>query len=99
MRILLVEDEDRIASFIMKGLSAEGHGVERASTVEEAVGLALAHDFDVLLLDLLLPDGNGRDVLAAVRTPRAGRAPVTAGTSAPTATGPGRSTTPASPPR
>lgn len=67
MRILLVEDEDGIASFVVKGLSAEGHAVERAQGAKEALDFALAHDYDMVLLDLLLPDGNGRDVLAAMR--------------------------------
>ena len=67
MRILLVEDEDRIASFITKGLAAEGHAAERASTAAEGVALARTHTYDLILLDLLLPDGHGRDVLQAVR--------------------------------
>jgi DNA-binding response OmpR family regulator len=67
VRILLVEDEDRIASFVVKGLSAEGHSVERATVVAEAVEMALSRDYDLILLDLLLPDGHGRDVLARVR--------------------------------
>jgi DNA-binding response OmpR family regulator len=67
MRILLVEDEDRIASFIVKGLSAEGHVVERAASVVEAKQLAAERSYDLVLLDLLLPDGNGRDVLTSVR--------------------------------
>jgi DNA-binding response OmpR family regulator len=67
LRILLVEDEDRIASFIEKGLAAEGHTVERAATVEQATGLVAAYDWDLVLLDLLLPDGHGRDVLSAIR--------------------------------
>lgn len=67
MRILLVEDEDRIASFMASGLSAEGHAVERAGTAAEALGMAFAHEYDLILLDLMLPDGDGRDVLQAVR--------------------------------
>ncbi|MBN2848190.1 MAG: response regulator transcription factor [Coriobacteriia bacterium] len=67
MRILLVEDEDRIASFVTKGLSAEGHAVERAATTTEGSALARTHTYDLILLDLLLPDGHGRDVLQAVR--------------------------------
>jgi DNA-binding response OmpR family regulator len=70
VRILLVEDEDRIASFVIKGLSAEGHSVERATGVAEAIGMALGREYDLLLLDLLLPDGHGRDVLARVRSSR-----------------------------
>ena len=67
MRILLVEDEDRIASFVIKGLIAEGHTVERATGVGEAANLALSRDYDLVLLDLLLPDGDGRDALVRIR--------------------------------
>jgi two-component system OmpR family response regulator len=67
MRILLVEDEDRIAAFMASGLSAEGHVIERAATAADALSLAFAHEYDLILLDLLLPDGDGRDVLQAIR--------------------------------
>jgi two-component system OmpR family response regulator len=67
LRILLVEDEDRIASFVVKGLGAEGHVVDRAAGQTEALDLGLTHDYDMVLLDLMLPDGSGRDVLRAVR--------------------------------
>jgi two-component system, OmpR family, response regulator len=70
MRILVVEDEDSIASFVTKGLTAEGHSVERAATVADAIGLGLTYDFDLILLDLLLPDGNGLDVLKRIRVER-----------------------------
>jgi DNA-binding response OmpR family regulator len=67
VRILLVEDEDRIASFIVKGLSAEGHAIERAATVGEAAAMGTSRDYDLVLLDLLLPDGHGRQVLESIR--------------------------------
>jgi DNA-binding response OmpR family regulator len=67
MRILLVEDEDRIASFVVKGLQAEGQMVERAAGVAEARRLLSERSYDLVLLDLLLPDGNGAEVLATVR--------------------------------
>ncbi len=67
MRILLVEDEDRIASFVTKGLGSEGHTVERAATGREAMEFVRDQEFDLVLLDLLLPDGNGREVLRALR--------------------------------
>jgi len=70
VRILVVEDEDSIASFVMKGLTAEGHAVERAANVADAIGLGVAYDFDLILLDLILPDGSGLDVLKGVRAVR-----------------------------
>jgi DNA-binding response OmpR family regulator len=65
---MLVEDEDRIASFVVKGLQAEGQVVERASNVAEAKYLLAERTYDLILLDLMLPDGNGSEVLAAVRS-------------------------------
>lgn len=67
MRILLVEDEDRVASFVTKGLSGEGHSVERAANAREALACCMREAFDVVLLDLMLPDGDGRSVLRAIR--------------------------------
>lgn len=67
MNILLVEDEDRIASFMSKGLAAEGHRVERAGTAADGASMALTYDFDLVLLDLMLPDASGRDALERIR--------------------------------
>lgn len=67
MRILLVEDEDGIATFVAKGLVAEGHTVERASTVADGTALGTAGGYDLVLLDLILPDGHGSDVLTSIR--------------------------------
>lgn len=67
MNILLIEDEDSIASFVVKGLSAEGHRVERASTAGDGALLATSYDFDLVLLDLMLPDANGKDALERIR--------------------------------
>ena len=68
MHILVVEDEDSIASFVVKGLKAEGHTPSRASTAAEAIGLSGTYDWDIVLLDLILPDGHGLDVLRAIRS-------------------------------
>ena len=68
MHILLVEDEDAIASFVVKGLRAEGHTVSRAATAKDANDLAATYDWDLLVLDLVLPDGNGLDVLKTLRS-------------------------------
>jgi len=67
VRILVVEDEDSIASFVMKGLTSEGHAVERAANAADAIGLGTAYEFDLVLLDLVLPDGDGADVLKRLR--------------------------------
>ena len=67
MRILVVEDEDSIASFVVKGLSAEGHTVERSATAAEGTAMGVTYDFDLVLLDLMLPDGSGMDVLKRIR--------------------------------
>ncbi len=66
MRLLVVEDEPRIASFLIKGLKSRGFDVEHASTGTDA--LALAAKCDLVLLDLGLPDLDGLDVLREVRT-------------------------------
>ena len=61
MKILVVEDEERIASFLDKGLSANGYVVERRVNGTDA--LAVVPDFDLAILDLGLPDIDGLDVL------------------------------------
>jgi len=70
VRILVVEDEDSIASFVVKGLTAEGHTVERAATVSDGIAMGTTYDFDLVLLDLVLPDGRGSEVLRAIRIGR-----------------------------
>jgi len=67
VRVLLVEDEDRIASFVQKGLSAAGYTVERVTTGAEAAARASSREFDLAILDLGLPDMDGRDVLRGWR--------------------------------
>ena len=67
MRLLLVEDEDRIASFVQKGLAAHGYTVERVATGSEASSRAPSREFDLLILDLGLPDADGLDVLRGWR--------------------------------
>jgi DNA-binding response OmpR family regulator len=66
-RILIVEDEARITSFLEKGLRANGFATTVATTGEEAVRLARAQDFELVILDLGLPDRDGMDVLRDLR--------------------------------
>jgi DNA-binding response OmpR family regulator len=65
--ILIVEDEPRIASFLKNGLAAEGYSCIVTGSAEDAIAVALAEPVDLVLLDLLLPDANGLDVLRSVR--------------------------------
>lgn len=66
-RILVVEDEARIASFLVKGLRAQGHAATVADTGSKALSHARTHGADLVLLDLGLPDIDGLDVLASLR--------------------------------
>ena len=54
MRILIVEDETRIADFLQRGLRAEGHFCVVANDGETGLSLALEGDFDLILLDMML---------------------------------------------
>ncbi|PDP87607.1 DNA-binding response regulator [Glycomyces fuscus] len=67
-RILIVEDEERIASFVRKGLDASGFTTTVVGTGAEAVDYAVTGGFDLMLLDLGLPDTDGFDVLRRVRS-------------------------------
>ena len=66
-RILIVEDEDRIASFVEKGLRANGFATEIASDGDEALRLGRSGRFDLLILDLGLPGKDGFSVLRELR--------------------------------
>lgn len=70
-RILIAEDELRIASFLEKGLRSNGYGTVVASDGEEALRLARSGTFELLILDLGLPGKHGFEVLRELR--RAGR--------------------------
>jgi DNA-binding response OmpR family regulator len=69
-KILLVEDDARVASFIKRGLEAEGHVVDAAATVEDALGLARLAAYPLVVLDRMLPDGDGLEVCRALRRNR-----------------------------
>lgn len=67
MRLLLVEDEPRLARRLIRGLREEGYAVDGAATLEEATDAAIANEYDLVILDVLLPDGSGLDLLAQWR--------------------------------
>jgi DNA-binding response OmpR family regulator len=70
VRILLVEDEARIASFVRRGLVAEGYDVVVATDGRDGMRAALAGDADLVLLDLMLPDVSGEQILRRLREER-----------------------------
>ncbi|EHM94309.1 hypothetical protein HMPREF0975_01609 [Actinomyces sp. oral taxon 849 str. F0330] len=65
--ILIVEDESRIVAFLTKGLKAAGFAPHTTSTGLEAVELALQTNFDLIILDVGLPDIDGFEVLQRLR--------------------------------
>lgn len=67
MRLLLIEDDRRVARFIQKGLEAERHRVELATTGPDGIEMGLAGVYDLILLDLILPGENGIEVCRQLR--------------------------------
>ncbi|MDX2151034.1 MAG: response regulator transcription factor [Bryobacteraceae bacterium] len=67
MRILVVEDEKRIADFLGRGLESAGYAVDVASDGAQALNLVHATDYDLIILDLMLPDMDGLQVLERIR--------------------------------
>lgn len=70
MKILIVEDDPGIASFLVKGLKAEGYATQVAADGREALAVVAsnAEPFDLMLLDLGLPGASGLDVLSRLRS-------------------------------
>lgn len=67
MRILIVEDNEKVAALIVKRLKGNLFVVDPVKTVDEAMGALEVVDYDLVVLDLTLPDGNGIEVLRALR--------------------------------
>ncbi|MCC6545675.1 response regulator transcription factor [Candidatus Sumerlaeota bacterium] len=67
MRILLAEDETRIAEFVRKGLEEQGFTVDLSSDGEDALHLATTQAYDVIILDIMLPGKDGLHVLRELR--------------------------------
>jgi two-component system, OmpR family, response regulator len=67
MRVLVIEDHVRMAELIERGLRRESYAVDVARTAERGVRMASANDYDALVLDLILPDADGFEVLRRVR--------------------------------
>lgn len=67
MRLLVVEDEKKVLSFIKKGLEEEGHAVDTASDGETGLDMGLDGIHDLIILDINLPQKDGLSVLRALR--------------------------------
>src|ERR1700747_3912061 len=67
MRVLVVEDDEKIASFVIKGVKQNGYAVDHAADGEHGLDLATAINYDLLVLDLMLPKLDGLSVLRRLR--------------------------------
>src|SRR5512136_3012714 len=67
MRILIIEDEQKVARFLKKGLEAEGYEVDTAADGKTGEKYARTEAYDIILLDVLLPKKNGFEILRDLR--------------------------------
>jgi len=67
MRILVVEDDRKVASFLRQGLQEEGYQVDQAHDGGTGTSLALVHPYDLLLLDVMLPGKTGLEMVREIR--------------------------------
>ena len=67
MRILLVEDDLKIASFLSKGLKEEGFAIDHAADGEEGLHLALNEPYDAAIIDIMLPRLDGLSLIEELR--------------------------------
>ena len=67
MRVLVVEDEPKLAGLLSRGLSEEGHPTDVAATGDDAVWMARATPYDAIVLDVMLPGRNGFEVCRELR--------------------------------
>ena len=67
MRVLVVEDDQRLAAVLRQGLKEQGYGVDVAAHATEGFDMALASEYDAILLDVMLPGRSGLDVLSDLR--------------------------------
>ena len=67
MTILIIEDDERISQFVRRGLEAEGYLTEVVATGKQGLELATSAEYELLLLDLMLPDLSGQEVCRQLR--------------------------------
>src|SRR2546423_2999677 len=68
MRVLVIEDHAHLAGLLKRGLEEEGYAVDLAGTGEDGLARAAANEFDLVVLDLVLPGADGFEVLDTLRT-------------------------------
>ena len=67
MRVLVVEDEEKLLSVLTRGLKDEGFAVDTAQTGGQGLDLATTYNYDIIVLDIMLPGINGSEILKAIR--------------------------------
>lgn len=70
MKLLIIEDERKLSDSIVTYLSAERYLCEQAFTFDDAMSMLDLYEYDCVLLDLMLPGGDGLDILRAIRSKR-----------------------------
>lgn len=70
MKLLIIEDEQELSNSVVTYLSSENYLCEQAFTYQEAMEKIDVYDYDCVLLDLMLPGGNGLDILRSIRSKR-----------------------------
>ena len=68
MRVLIIEDEVKTAAFLRKGLKEEGYAVDVAHRGDEGLNLALSREYDLIVLDVMLPGLDGWEVIKKIRS-------------------------------
>src|SRR5689334_22601965 len=68
VRVLVVEDESRMASLIRRGLTGEGLAADMAGKGEDALWMARAHEYDAIVLDVMLPGLDGFETCRRLRS-------------------------------
>jgi two-component system OmpR family response regulator len=68
MRVLIVEDDEQIASFVIKGLRQAGFAVDHAADGEDGLHMAEVNPYDVMIIDIMLPERDGFSVIESLRS-------------------------------
>jgi two-component system OmpR family response regulator len=68
MRVLIVEDDEKIASFVIKGLKQAGFAVDHVADGEDGLHMAEVNPYDVMIIDIMLPKRDGFSVIESLRS-------------------------------